>query len=221
MNTLPSILIADDHPIVAAGLAASLQTWYDVLGVVTSLDMLEVEIARMSPHVVLLDLTFGTQSSLHVLPRLHERFPSARFVILTVHCEPVLADAALRAGASAFVVKESAPNELRLAIEAALNGSTYVTPLVRERESTRGGPADRPGRIQFTEIEVQLLMLLRSGYTQQSAGDRLGISRKGVEYHLGKLRKSLGVTNTSQLIRWAEQYLDDEGLSAKVFPGTD
>ncbi len=201
-----TILIADDHPIVATALAASLRDSYKVVGVVTKLERLEVEVARLVPDVLLLDLTFGTQSSLPVLDRIRASHVAVRVVVLTIHCERVLADAALKAGALAFVVKEGAPSELLRAIDAVLAGRRYVTPLVNMRRNTGADSAEVPGRIQLSELERKLLAQLFTS-NQRDAAKTLRLSVKGIEYHLTKLRRRLGVSTTAELLRWVEKYL--------------
>lgn len=209
--TRPTVLIADDHPVVAEALSASLERWFRVAGSVETLDGLADAIRHKAPDVVVLDLSFGEESSLRVLPGLARAHPDTRFVVLTAHVEPVLVDAALRAGASAYVVKQSAPSELRVAMEEALAGRTYVTPLVRFQTPAPGeDPAlPAPDAIQISDRQLRILKLLRAGHTYRQIADELGIATKTVEYHINALRIRLGIARTSQLVRWAETALTD------------
>lgn len=211
MPTRPTLLIADDHPIVAEALSSSLERWFHIVGSVVTLDALDDTLRTKAPDVVVLDLSFGEESSLRMLPTLVRNHPKTRFVVLTAHVEPVLVDAALRAGASAYVVKQSAPSELRVAIEESLAGRTYVTPIIRHQALEPTADHALPGAdaIQVSDRQVQILKLLRAGNTHRQIADALGISTKTVEYHINVLRIRLGVPRTSQLLRWAETALPD------------
>ncbi|MES2123074.1 MAG: response regulator transcription factor [Gemmatimonadota bacterium] len=211
MSDRPTLLIADDHPVVAEALSSSLERWFEILGSVVTLDAVDGALRLRTPDVVVLDLSFGEESSLRLLPTLVQDHPGTRFVILTAHIEPVLVDAALRAGASAYVVKQSAPSELRVAIEEALAGRQYVTPLIRHHAPEPGADPALPGAdaIQVSERQQQILRLLRAGNTYRQIADELGIATKTVEYHINALRIRLGVQRTSQLLRWAETALTD------------
>ena len=195
---------------VAEALAASLARWFQVVGTVTNLARLDGEIAVKSPDVVLLDLEFGKTSALTILAGLVDRYPATKFVILTAFLEPVLADAALRAGAVAYVVKESAASELRVAIDEAVAGRTYLTPLMQMRGA--GGATALPGMtgVTLSDRQRSILGLLRQGLTYRNIAGRLRISTKTVEYHIDMLGRRLGVSGKAQLIRWSEQFFRDE-----------
>ena len=195
---------------VAEALAASLARWFQVVGTVTNLARLDGEIAVKSPDVVLLDLEFGKTSALTILAGLVDSYPATKFVILTAFLEPVLADAALRAGAVAYVVKESAASELRVAIDEAVAGRTYLTPLMQVRGA--GGATALPGAtgVTLSDRQRSILGLLRQGLTYRNIAGRLRISTKTVEYHIDMLGRRLGVSGKAQLIRWSEQFFRDE-----------
>lgn len=205
-----TVLVADDQPIMAEALSQSLGRWYRVVGVVTALDLLDAEIELRSPDVVLLDLAFGKTSALDLLPRLVHRYPKTRFVVLTAHAEAVLADAALRAGALGFVIKHSASSELKVAIDEALAGRTYLTPMMQSRGA--GGVSPLAERVPFVLSDRQrsILGLLRAGHTYPVIASRLAISTKTVEYHVDALARRLGIRGKAQLVRWSEQFFRQE-----------
>ncbi len=208
--TRPTVLVADDHALIAEALSSSLGRWYQVVGIVTGLDGLESGISRTSPQIVLLDLAFGKVSALEALPRLVARYAETRFVILTAHADPVLADAALRAGAVAYIVKESAPAELRIAIDEALAGRTYVTPMMQRRGAGGGAFPDAASPIHLSERQRSVLARLRSGHSYANIAAEFDISTKTVEYHVATLTRRLGIHGKAQLIRWAERQFRDE-----------
>ena len=124
MNRRPSVVIADDHLVVAEALAASLERWFRVAAIVDTLEGIPAALRKHTPAVTLIDLSFGQNSSLRLLPKLVKDHPDTAFVVLTAHPEEVLVDTALRAGAKGYVIKRSAPAEVRVAIEEALEGRT-------------------------------------------------------------------------------------------------
>lgn len=211
MSDSPTLLIADDHPVVVNGLSVSLSEWFRIVATVSSLDAVDGSIGDHDPEAVLLDISFGDRNSLRILPALVAAHPRTRIVMLTAHIEPVLVDAALQAGAMGYVAKESPIAEIRTAIGEALEGRPYVTPLVRAR---RGDirPAhevlNRPDLLRPSERQLEILGMLREGATHREIADKVGISTKTVEYHLNSLRGRLGVVSTGLLISWAEQFKD-------------
>jgi DNA-binding NarL/FixJ family response regulator len=213
MSGPATVLIADDHAVVAEALATALGRWFKVVGIVTVLDRLDGEIHTKRPKIVVLDLTFGKDSAIPILRKLVDQYPDTRFVVLTAHAEPVLADGALRAGALGFVVKESSATELRIAIEEALEGRTFLSPLMQAKGA--GGnstPAAAQG-VLLTDRQRSILGLLRQGLTHSVIAGKLQISTKTVEYHVDVMGRRLGVVGRVQLVRWAEKfYPNDEQL---------
>src|SRR5262249_30012392 len=132
--------------------------------------------------------------------------PATRFVILTMHEEPALADAALRAGAMAYVVKQSAASELRVAIDEAIAGRKYLTPIMKSLGA--GGTAALEAREGFALSPRQrsVLGLLRMGHSSRAIGEAMGLSRKTVDYHIEVMCRHLGIRGRTQLIRWSETH---------------
>jgi DNA-binding NarL/FixJ family response regulator len=210
MKSRATILVADDHPVIADALATSLGRWYDVIGAVGSLELLGREILALRPDIVLLDLGFGETNALNVLGDLVLSHPDTKFVILTGFSEPVMADAALRAGAFGYVLKESAPSELRVAIDEALAGRRYLTPIVRARGAGGEIPARAPNTIALSDQQRSILGMLRQGMTNRAIADELKITTKTVDYHIGVLGRRVGVVGKAQLIRWSERFFKQE-----------
>ncbi len=208
MTRRPTIVIADDHSVVAEALGAALERWYRIAATVDTLEGIPAALREHSPQAAVVDLSFGESSALRVLPRLVRDFPGTAFIVLTAHPEEVLVDNALRAGVLGYVVKRSAPAELRVAIEEALEGRQYVTPLVRP--PTSGSEVVPPNLIpdpepvSLSDRQVRILQLMREGMTYREIADTMGLATKTVEYHINLLRGKLGLSKTSQLVRWAE-----------------
>lgn len=226
----PSVLIADDHTVVAEGLAIALSAHFAITGKVTVLDDLLPSILERAPDVVVLDLSFGGVSS---LPKMQEAIADrrirSRFVILTAHESRALAAAAHKAGALAFLLKGASTDDLRLAIEAACRGERYS---VEHPPEERARQADvRPGEfvtvagLELSTRQVQVLDLLAQGLDREEIADVVGLSVKGVDYHFAELRELVGTSNTRLLAIWAVEHaaalrlaLDGKGDSARLLP---
>jgi DNA-binding NarL/FixJ family response regulator len=187
----PTLLIADDHRSLADAMSRRLAEWYAVLAPVTTLGFLGEALDLAHPDVVLLDLDFGTESSVGMIPDLVARYPATRFVVFTGLTAPVLVDACLMGGAHGFVSKLADPEEIHQAIDAALAGGVPVVRPVRDAPR----PARRAARPPRNEVDARkeaILWMLRSGFTHREIAERVGVSQKTVEYHVARTRKKKG-----------------------------
>jgi DNA-binding NarL/FixJ family response regulator len=182
-----TLLIADDHRSLADSMSRRLAEWYRVLAPVTSLHFLTEALDLTHPDIVLLDLDFGTESSVGLIPDLVKANPSTRFVVFTGLAAPVLVDACLMAGAHGFVSKLADPDEIHQAIESALVGGHPVVRPVRG-PLPPSGRAPRRSRNELDARKEAILWLLQSGFTQRDVAERLGVSPKTVEYHAARSR---------------------------------
>ena len=145
----PTVLIADDHVSVLERLVTLLKDRFDVVGTVTDGTRLVDAAFRLRPAVIITDISMPGLTGIEAIERLRRGGLDAKFVVLTMHADTDLADESIRAGASAFVVKISAGNELMLAIDEALAGRLYVTPMLRRQDPAASAPAsptDQPER---------------------------------------------------------------------------
>ena len=158
----PSVLIADDHTIVAEGLVRLLSRRFDVVATVADGAALVEAAERLRPDVVIVDLNMPSMSGLDAMERLRKDGLASKFVILTMQTEARLAAKAMRAGASAFVLKHSAGNELIDAIDEVLDGRTYLSrALTKEILDTLD--ERRGSEVELTRRQRDVLRLDRRG----------------------------------------------------------
>ena len=202
-----SVLIADDHTIVAEGLVTLLTDHdFDVVGTVADGRMLLEAATRHRPDVIVTDLSMPELSGLEVLARLKAERIDSKVVVLTMHNNAELAVRAIRAGASGFLLKEAAGEELVTAIRQALQGRIYLTAAVT-KDVIDGMAAlrDRPGP-DLTSRQRDVLRLLLKGQRMKEIAANLQLSPRTVETHKYELMEVLGVHSTAELVKYALEH---------------
>jgi DNA-binding NarL/FixJ family response regulator len=200
-----SVLLADDHEIVAEGLATLLQREFSLVGTVASGAELVEAARRLRPDVIVADVTMPGMSGLEALRRLKADGLASKVVFLTMHADAELAAAALRAGASGFVVKRAAGKELIAAIQTVLLGRKYVTPhLAQEVLEMLAEPRAATGRL--TPRQRDVIRLLAEGRTMKEIAATLQISPRTAETHKYQALEALGLKTTADLIRYAVEH---------------
>ncbi len=204
--TRPTVLIAEDHRVVAAGLKSTLEPEFDVAGVVHD-GRAMVEAARtLRPDVIVADITMPVLNGIEALAMLRNEDIGTPVVFLTMHREVAYARRALNAGAAGYVLKLSAPEELTQAVRAALAGNTFVSPVIAGElfQSTRGRHSVSSEPVaRLTPRQRDILRLLARGLSAKEIGSQLGISPRTVEFHKYQLVDALGVKSGAELSRFA------------------
>src|SRR5262245_59018311 len=160
------VLLADDHRMVAEALKSLLTAEFELLGVVEDGLSLVETAKNLRPDVIVADITMPRLNGLDALSQLRKENPRVKVVFLTMHREPAYARRALDAGAFGFVLKHSAPEELVLAIRAALDGKTYLTPAIAGQvfqEFRRDPRAKKDPVAVLTGRQREILQLVAEG----------------------------------------------------------
>ncbi|MGQ0537458.1 MAG: response regulator [Gemmatimonadaceae bacterium] len=197
------VLIADDHPLMGQGLSAILRPTCEVVGVVQDGREVPDAVAAKAPDLLLLDLSMPHRNGLDLLPQLVRSFPKLKVVIVTMHVDRAMADAAIAAGAHGFVPKESSSADLNDAIEQVMQGKRFISPKVPRRSFSEGSVADRPPLSRLTPRQKQILLMVGGGKTSQEIAEAIGVSYRTVEFHRASVRRVLGVTNEVGMLRYA------------------
>ncbi|MDR3446620.1 MULTISPECIES: response regulator transcription factor [unclassified Dyella] len=196
----PKLIIADDHRMVAEGVQHILDEDFDLLDIVADGEALVDAVQRLEPDLVVADINMPRCNGMDALKRLRQAGMETRFVFLTMHMEPALAVAALRAGARGYILKNSAGEDLRNAAQQVMSGGTYVTPALGARYIS-GQMADMRN---LTAKQLQVLRLVGSGLRSKQIALQLGLSVRTVEAHKYTMMQVLGVHSTLELVRRAE-----------------
>jgi DNA-binding NarL/FixJ family response regulator len=198
----PTVIIADDHTIVAEGLVKLLDGRFDVVETVADTPSLVEAAERLRPDVIVADLEMPAGSGLEALERLKRRGVTSKVVILTMHGEAGVAARAMRAGAAAFLLKHAAGEELVKAIDEVLNGRTYLTPAVT-KDVLAAFEQPRPDEVQLTPRQRDVLRLIVEGRRMKEIAAALDLSARTIETHKYEMMRALGVQSTAELIALA------------------
>ena len=202
------ILIADDHTMVRESLVGVLQAEPGVEVVAQAADGIEaLEAAkRTRPDVVVTDLSMPRMSGMELVRRLRDALPDTRILVLTMHHEDEYVLQAVRAGATGYLVKDSAARDLIEAVRSLMAGRGYFSPQaaralaeqLRHPERTSADPYEL-----LTAREREVFRLIAEGLTTKEIARRLDISVKTAENHRGRVLDKLDVRNTAELVRFA------------------
>lgn len=214
VTTRVRVLVADDHTIVRQGLVKLLVESGECEVVAEASDGLEaVEKAQATrPEVAILDLSMPRLPGLEAVRRIHEALPQTRVLVLTAHEEEEYVLPLVRAGASGYLVKDSAVSELLAAVRALRAGQGYFGPQAarvlaeqyRHPERHLERASDPYGGLSTREREVFHLVV--DGKTTKEIARALGISVKTADNHRYRLMDKLGVHNTAELVRYAARH---------------
>jgi len=198
-----SILIADDHTIVREGLVSLLKDSYDIVGTVGDGPALVDAATRLRPDVIVTDLSMPGMSGLDVVARLAAEDIRSKVVVLTMHNDAELATRALRAGASGYLLKLSAGDELVTAIEQVLQGHVYLTPTLTKDVMARMASPALPSGPKLTSRQREILRLIVAGQRMKEIAAALNLSTRTVESHKYDMMEALGLHSTAELVRYA------------------
>jgi DNA-binding NarL/FixJ family response regulator len=208
MKQKTRVILADDHAVVRHGLRLVIDAEPDleVVGEApTAADAIR-QVADARPDVLLLDISMPGGGGIGALQQLRGASPTTRVLMLTMHDDPEYLRVALVSGAAGFVLKNSAPRELLLAIRTVHQGRSYVDPTlagaalrgVLARTNPAEGPVDR-----LSPREIEVLRQLALGYTNKEIANRLTVSVKSVETYRARLSEKLGLSGRAELVRYA------------------
>lgn len=202
------VLVADDHTVVRQGLVTLLESSGECRVVAQAADGIEaVEQALATrPQVVVVDLSMPRLPGLEAARRIRAQVPETRILVLTRHDEEEYVLAAIRAGASGYLVKDSAAAELLAAVRSLARGQAYFGPQAAQALAEQLLHPERASDDPYgslTPREREVFHLVIEGATTKEIGRRLGISVKTADNHRSRLMEKLGVHNTAELVRYA------------------
>jgi two-component system, NarL family, response regulator NreC len=201
MESEITVVLADDHNVIRAGLRAMLEAEEDlrVIGEAADAAAAQKLVRDRRPGVLVLDLNMPGAEPGQDVPKLREEAPGTAIVVLTMQSDPRRARDLLRAGAAGYVLKQAAERQLVDAIRTAAGGGSYIDPELGGQVAQLGAdPLESLG-----ERDRELLRLLALGHTNREIGERLYLSVRAVEVNRAKLLEKLGLETRPELVRFA------------------
>jgi DNA-binding NarL/FixJ family response regulator len=199
-----TVLVGDDHAIVREGVVNLLKEHdFDVVGGVGSGQELIDAALRLRPDLIVTDVSMPGLSGIDVLTRLKSERVDSKVIVLTMHQDADLATRAMRAGASGFLLKHSAGEELLNAIQQVIEGRVYLTStLTKDVLERMAVPADHAAP-QLTARQRDVLRLIVEGRRMKEIAAALDLSARTVETHKYQMMQTLGVSSTAELVKYA------------------
>ena len=205
------ILIADDHPILRAGIRQVIEDNFKVVKVDEAGTGQEV-IKKVGKHhydAVLLDITMPDRSGLEVLRQLKQDRYETPILILSVHPEKQYAIRSMKAGAAGYLTKMKAANELVDALKAVMRGELYITPSLAKVLATYVESGEKePAHETLSDREFEILRMIASGYRLKDIAIKLTLSEKTITAHRAMILKKMNMNSNAELIR----YVIEKGL---------
>jgi len=209
-NDIISIVLADDHAVVRAGLKAVLSTAKDmrVIGEVSNGIEAIAAVERLKPDVLVMDLSMPQMDGVEATKQLIDAKVSTRILILTMHSPDEALLPLIERGVAGFLQKTAADRELVDAVRAVANGDTYLQPsAARVVASSLRKRAEHTGeRSQFERLtprEQDVLTFIAKGYSAPEIGTRLAISPKTVETYKQRIHEKIGLTHRPEYVQYA------------------
>ncbi len=203
------ILLADDHRIVLDGLRSLLEPEYALVGEVEDGRSLVTVAQQLHPDVIVVDISMPLLNGIEAVRQIKKTDNRVKVIFLTMHPDVTYAIRAFEAGASGYVLKHSASSELITAIQEAVKGKTYVTPMIAGElmQAYQGGAHRHPDQAsQLTQRQREVLQLLAEGCSAKEIGTIMNISPRTVEFHKYNLMSKLNLKNSSALVQYAIQH---------------
>jgi two-component system NarL family response regulator len=202
--TLTRVMIVDDHPMVAAGIEAILETYDDIeiVGTLSNGQEAVDRVAELAPDVVLMDLNMPGISGLSATEIMMENNPDLRVLILSMHDSPEYISTALSHGAKGYVLKDVPTELIREAINRVMAGERFLC----TGATASLKPKSSGYREALTGREQTILLQLAQGRSNKAVAHDLGISVRTVETHRKNIKRKLGISSTAGLTRYALEH---------------
>jgi DNA-binding NarL/FixJ family response regulator len=198
------VLIADDHPLILAGIKRALEEadGFDVVAEASSGSQVLPLVSQTHPDLALLDLRMPEMDGLTCLDRIRKQHPKVKVVILSVSTDPEVVQTVLNHGAAAYVVKSVNPVDLSSALRQALEGTVFSAIGLPEKTAQE----DAVKAAGLTERETTILRALARGLSNEAIGKELWVAEQTVKFHLTNIYRKLDVKNRTEAARYAYEH---------------
>ncbi|HVY80019.1 MAG TPA: response regulator transcription factor [Steroidobacteraceae bacterium] len=218
------VLIVDDHPIVRQGLRLMINEEPDlrVVGEAQSEREARAAIRELEPDVVIVDISLAQGDGLELVRDVHAQHAGLPMLVLSMHDELIYAERLLAAGASGYIMKQAASDQLLVALRRVLAGGTYLSEALAQSLERSGRPGAHAGGASVDPVkrlsnrELQVLSLIGRGQSSREAAQGLGLSVKTVETHRQSLKRKLNLATNAQLLQYAINWYANRDKTASL-----
>jgi DNA-binding NarL/FixJ family response regulator len=203
------ILLADDHVLVADALKSLLEPTYEVVGLVADGRALLEAAKRLKPDLIVVDVGMPQLNGLDATRQIKRLLPSVKVMVVTMNEDSALVAEAFRAGASGYILKHSAAQELLQAIQEVVRGASYLSPRITQGAVSallRGDNADSERARDLTPRQREVIQLLAEGRSMKEIADILTISLRTVAAHKYRVMEMLDIRTNADLYRYAVKH---------------
>ncbi len=198
------ILVADDHTLTLEGIRSVLEPHHEIIEAVSDGRSLVEAALRLKPDLIVLDITMPLLNGIDAAVQIKKSLPGVKLLFVTMHIGPAYLEAALDAGATGYVLKSAAREDLLLAVDKVLEGRIYLTPgLSNEHLERFRDPSRAAAALRLTERERETLQLIAEGRAAKEIAFHLNISVKTVAFHRENIKRKLGLRSTAELTKHA------------------
>lgn len=202
----PRVLLADDHTFVLEGFKKLLEEQCDLVGSVEDGRALVEAAVKLQPDLVILDISMPRLNGIEAAKKLKKQLPGVKLIFVTMHADSAYVNEAFKAGASGYLLKRSAATELGQAVQSAMSGHFYVTPLIAKDVVSfflKPGQTPLPTIDDLTTRQREILQLVAEGFSAKEIADQLKVSHRTVEFHKAKVMEQLNLHTTADLVKYA------------------
>lgn len=206
MTAMPRVLLVDDHEVVRRGIRSILEDRLADIEIAEASNGDEALAALDGSFAgVILDLSMPGRSGIDLLVEIKHRFPALPVLIMSLHAEEQFAVRALRAGASGYLTKSAAPEQLSAAFERIVRGGRYISEAIAERLAADASGAPSSPHERLSDREFEVMRGIASGETVSEIAARMHLSVKTVSTYRARLLEKMGMETNAELTRYAIQ----------------
>ena len=215
-QTIPTdprrVLIVDDHPVVRQGIRLMIEAEPDltICGEAQTEQQARKLVRELKPDALVVDLSLSEGDGFNVVRDVHAHFPGIRILVLSMHDEAIYAERLLAEGASGYIMKQAATDQLITALRTVLRGERFVSESLKRsleaRRAADGAPSSR-----LSARELQVISLIGRGLGTREIADNLSLSVKTVETHRLTIKRKLALDTNAQLVQYAIKWHGTHG----------
>ena len=199
------VLIADDHPLIVAGVRRTIEQSedFEVVGEARSAPELMSLVERRNPEIVLLDLRMPGVTGVEHIEQIRQRWPEVKVVVLSACDDRPSIDGALHAGANAYMLKTTAAVDIASVLRQVSQGVVFHAPAAPPIGAPAPSESDQPA---LTDREQTILAAVGSGLTTAAISRELWVSEHTIKFHLTNIYRKIGVSNRAGAVRYALEH---------------